>query len=155
MHNEVVSFLPSQFDTPLSTRSLTATASPLVLICSDVVLCFQNMRYFPGIIFPLTPYGSGALDEFYPSVQNLWAMFIHALLVFVELVFILSVPFFVFFIGIGCVVYSGIVTLVVYLLCQRLNGKRSGRTMSDPDILEGYDKKEGEVWVFVNGVAVG
>jgi hypothetical protein len=155
MSNKTVSFLPSQVDTPQSTNALTTTTSPLALVYSDVILVFQNLSYVPGIIFPLTPYRSGSLDELYPSVQNFKAMLIHFVLVFVQLFFILSVPFWVFIITAGWMAYSGIVALVIYFFCQCLNGRRSGRMTSDPNILEGYDKKEGEVWVFVNGVAVG
>jgi hypothetical protein len=83
-------------------------------------------------------------------------MLVHLILVFIELAFILSVPFFVFFVGAGCVAYSCVVALVLSIICRGLNGGNSGRIiLSDPDILEGFDKKEGEVWVFVNGVAVG
>jgi hypothetical protein len=152
---KIVSFVPSQIDTPLSTNALTNTTSPLALFCSDIVLIFQNLLYLPGIVFPLTPYGSGALDELYPSAPNIRAMLIHAILVFVELAFILSVPFFVFFVGAGWVAYSGIVALIVYIFSLCLNGRGEMIQVSDPNILEGFDKKEGEVWVFVNGVAVG
>jgi len=76
--------------------------------------------------------------------------------VVIQLVFVLSVPFFFFCIGAGCLAYSGIVALIVYLICPILNGGKSGRiVVSDPNIMEEYDKREGEVWVFVNGVAVG
>jgi hypothetical protein len=53
------------------------------------------------------------------------------------------------------VAYSGIVALIVYIFSLCLIGSGDMFQVSDPNILEGFDKKEGEVWVFVNGVAVG
>jgi hypothetical protein len=156
MYSQGVSFLPSQVDTPLSTKAITTTSSPVVLLRSDIGLFFNNLFYLFGIVLPLTSYGSGPLDELYPSAQNLWAVFIHIALVFIELAFVLSVPFFIFFAGVGCIVYSAVVGIILYPMCCCLNGGRSGQIiLSDPHILDGYDKKEGEVWVFVNGVAVG
>ena len=156
MYHKLVSFLPSQIDTPQSTSAFITTISPLTLIYSDVVLCFRNFAYLPGIVFPMTPFGSGTLDEFYPSAPNLWAMLIHAVLVCIELAFVLSVPFFVFFVGAGCVAYCGITAIIVSGFCLCLNGRRShGNVSSNPKIMDGYDKREDEIWVFVNGVAVG
>lgn len=145
----------SQVNTPSSTSALTTTTSPFTLLCSDVALIYHNLPYLPGIMLPMTPYGSGPLDELYPSPLNLFAMSVHAVLCCVELFFVLSVPFFVFFVGVGCILYSAFVALVVYIQCLCLNGSERGLMTSNPDIMRGYDEKKDEVWVFVNGVAVG
>lgn len=157
-NSKTISVLPSQIDIPLSTSAFNTTTSPFSLFCSDVVLVLQNLGYFSGTFLPLTPYGSGALDELYPSIQNISIIIIHIFLFFFELGFVLSMPFFVFFfVGAGWVTYCGLVAPILYMVCLYLNGtEKSGRIVcSDPSILEGYDKKEDEVWLFVNGVAVG
>jgi hypothetical protein len=152
-----VSFLPSQIDTPQSTDALTTTNSPFVLFCSDVVLVFENICYIFGIICPPILYGSGPLDELYPSARNLYAIVIHLVLFFFQSIFILSMPFFVFFVGAVWVTYCAIAAIFFYIICLSLNGTgQSGqRVYSHPSYLHGYDKKEDEVWLFVNGVAVG
>jgi hypothetical protein len=100
MYDKIVSFLPSQIDTPQSTNAFT-TAYTYVLGCGALL---PKLRLYARIVLPMTPFGSGTLDEFYPSAPNLWAMLIHTILVCiqVELAFVLSVPFFVFFVGAGC-----------------------------------------------------
>jgi hypothetical protein len=113
MYHKIVSFLTSQIDTPQPTSAFTNTTSPLTLMYSDVVLCFRNFVYTPGIVLPMTPFGSGTLDEFYPSAQNIWAMLIHAISVCIELAFVLPVPLFVFFVGAGCVACCGITVIIV------------------------------------------
>ncbi|KAL6302978.1 hypothetical protein BKA93DRAFT_735908 [Sparassis latifolia] len=156
MSNGSVSFLPSQVDAPVSTRPLTTSASPFDLLYADIVLFFQNWRYLPGIVLPLTPTPSGPLDELYPSVANLWAISVHVVLIVIEGVYILSIPLSPFFVNAAFIAYSGTVLIIVYMICFLLNKGVSGEfVFSDERLLEGYEKRDGEVWVFVNGVAVG
>jgi hypothetical protein len=50
----------------------------------------------------------------------------------------------------------GITVIIVSGFCLCLNGWKSHQNvLSDPNIMDGYDKREDEIWVFVNGVAVG
>ncbi|KAL6300931.1 hypothetical protein BKA93DRAFT_828632 [Sparassis latifolia] len=99
-----------------------------------------ELEISPGIVLQLTPTPSGPLDESYPSVANLWAISIHVILIVIQ----------------AFIAYSGTVLIIVYMTCFLLNKGVSGEFVySDERSLEGYERRDGEVWVFVNGVAVG
>ncbi|KAK6582500.1 hypothetical protein PZA11_004908 [Diplocarpon coronariae] len=129
------------------------TGSPLALLRQDIVSALQLIPFLPSAIFPLTPFRSGRLCELYPSPANLHDMFLHGILIGMQVPFVLSVPFWillpVWWVGLGVVVFIALNESICYLL----NGKEL-ELKSNPDYAE-QRGHEHEQWIFLNGVAVG
>jgi len=81
-------------------------------------------------------------------------MFLHFILVLIQLPFILSIPFWVLLpvpvILFGCAGFWVVNSTIAYLL----NGSQM-RFASDPKYAEARKEHEREQWIFLNGVAVG
>lgn len=103
---------------------------------------------------PIRPFGSGNLDELYPSRQNLFCILVHFVLAILQLAFIVVLPFAIIFpVWMGLAFVSGFMVLN-WLFCKLLNGR--GLTFhSDPKYAMPLPEHEHEQWVFLNGVAVG
>lgn len=103
---------------------------------------------------PIKPWNSGELDELYPSRKNLFCIFVHFVLVILQLCFILALPIAIFFplwmsgLGIGALL------LLNWAMCKLLNGKEL-IFHSEKKFARALPEHEHEQWVFVNGVAVG
>ncbi|KAH7370170.1 hypothetical protein BKA65DRAFT_531885 [Rhexocercosporidium sp. MPI-PUGE-AT-0058] len=137
-----------------STTPHSYTGSPLSLLKHDILSALQFYLYLPYIVFPLTPQLSGPLCELYPSRGNLYDIFLHGILILIQLPFVLSVPFWLMFPlwwVVGCVV--GFV-MVNQSICFLLNGKDM-RVESKKEFAERRKEHEHEQWIFLNGVAVG
>lgn len=150
-----VKFYPSQIGSDLVTP-LSYTASPGKLFFQDLWLVFVNLRFVPGIFIPLTCTPSGVLDELYPSPGNLLNLALHAVLFFLQLCFILSVP--IWFIMPVWVVATGftIFWMFNYLLCLILNGSASVSTCeSAPEYAQRKEEFAHERWLYMNGVCTG
>ncbi|KAH6721622.1 hypothetical protein BKA61DRAFT_639613 [Leptodontidium sp. MPI-SDFR-AT-0119] len=137
-----------------STMSHSYTGSPLSLLKQDVLSALQFYLYLPYIVFPLRPQLSGPLCELYPSRENLYDMFLHGILIIMQLPFVLSVPFWLMFplwwvVG-GVVVF----VMVSESICFLLNGKDM-QVQSKEEFAERRKEHEHEQWIFLNGVAVG
>jgi hypothetical protein len=130
------------------------TGSPIKLFYYDVKYSVMHLFDLPSIVFPWTPYGSGHLDELYPSIENLYSMFLHLVLFICQALFLLSVPFWFIF---PVWLVAGFVTVFMLLnsmFCFLLNGFKMHYD-SDPEITKKMPKHDNEQWVFLNGVAVG
>lgn len=81
-------------------------------------------------------------------------MFLHLILILMQLPFILSIPFWLLFPG--WMVLIGIIVFAVVNkgICYLLNGSKL-RFTSDPKYAAAKKEHEHEQWVFLNGVAVG
>ncbi|KUJ10903.1 uncharacterized protein LY89DRAFT_626491 [Mollisia scopiformis] len=129
------------------------TGSPLTLLRHDIASAFSFSLFLPFIVYPMNPLRSGHLCELYPSLANLWSMFLHVLLIVLQLPFLLSIPFWIFL-----PVWVVVLGLTGFLVVNQgiwwlLNGSRM-EYPSNP----AYAKKDGhehEQWIFLNGVAVG
>ena len=84
-----VSFIPSQVGSP-DEIPLPYTASPLRLLASDIILVIHHLGSVVWLFSPLWPCKSGALDETYPSRQNIWCGVVHVVLVIAQLLFLIS-----------------------------------------------------------------
>ncbi len=141
-------------------KPLPYTASPLRLVLKDTML-FLKITFvlpviagLPSIVLPILPFRSGPLDELYPSFANLWAVALHIVLVFAQVLFVLSLlPFAITLPGpvygiyvIGFVLSNNAVSVL-------LNGPRK-KFRSDTD-MKGWPDHDDEKWFFINGVAVG
>jgi hypothetical protein len=130
------------------------TGSPLKLLRQDVVSAFKFWLFLPFIIYPFKPLSSGQLCELDPSAANLWSMFLHVILIILQLPFILSIPLWVFLpvwsVIIGVAVFWAVNSVIWYLL----NGSKM-RYPSNPKYAEKKPEHAHEQWIFLNGVAVG
>jgi hypothetical protein len=120
-----VTFRPSQI---LNVREVVPpayTTSPITLLVADIILCLSSLRYMPGIIFPIRPFGSGQRDELYPSADNLRCVAIHGFLIVYQLAFILTLPICILLIPpIGSLIYVFTVLAINTAVCKTLNGKQ-------------------------------
>ncbi|RHZ53247.1 uncharacterized protein CDV56_103957 [Aspergillus thermomutatus] len=151
----VVTYLPSQSrkkqDVPLP-----YTASPLQLLWADILLFLRSLWSLPGIILPLKPWNSGALDELYPSKENLRDIVVHLFLALYQLMFLLSLPICVIlaFPALGIGIYMTIALTLNWVICRfALNG--SARILQSRVPVEPRPEHEREHWIFVNGVGAG
>lgn len=130
------------------------TDSPLKLLRQDVASAFTFWLFLPFIVYPFSPVSSGPLCELYPSAANLWSMFLHIILVIMQVPFLLSIPFWFFFplwsVSIGVAIFW----LINQGICYLLNGSQM-RYPSDPKFAAAKDEHAHEQWIFLNGVAVG
>ena len=130
------------------------TDSPLKLLRHDVWSALKLLALSPYIVFPISPFGSGEHCELYPSAANLWNILLHTVLILMQIPFIFSVPFWIFF-----PVWSVIIAVAAFwaanqTICYILNGSKLQYT-SDPRYAKLKDAHKHEQWIFLNGVAVG
>jgi hypothetical protein len=151
-----VNYGPSQDDRTKQTSTLLYTQSPLQLLWYDIKL-FAGMLYAVlGIIFPLVPFGSGPLDELYPSMNNLFDLGFHGIFIVAQLVFLFSLPVLTIIPWIpsgAFVAYIIGFILINKLLFGILNGKKWVHH-SNVDLSQ-YPSHDDEKWIFINGVSVG
>lgn len=151
----VVSFQPSQKggQAPPPEERLSFTDEPMKLLWFDTTLFFQLIWYLPNIILPMQPCGSGNLDELHLSPANLWAMFLHLLLIILQLGFLFSLPFCIIFPVWSVIIYTTAVLLTNSAICKLLNGSHTSLMSTTP--LQHRPEHDSERWIFLNGVAVG
>jgi hypothetical protein len=148
-----IRFFGSQIDST-ATTPLPYTGTPLTLIRHDLATFFLYIRCLPYILLPLSPFPSGSLDELYPSFQNLWCMFLHAVLAVAQSLFLLSIPvwFFTPLWMVGAFVAAFLA--LNEAACWGLNGGKAFYD-SNPECVEGREERKDEQWIFMNGVSVG
>ena len=152
-HAKHIKFHGSQIGSQ-ATIPLPYTDSPLTLLRSDILAALRFYLFLPFIIMPLRPQLSGSLSELYPSASNLWSMFLHLILVCMQLPFILSIPFWVFFPVWSVLIGVGIFWVINRGIWHLLNGKDMA-TWSEAKFTTGKEVRKNEQWIFLNGVAVG
>ena len=149
----VVEFLPDQLNNWVSTAPRPYTSSPWELIWIDLLLFFRLFWALPYIVFPLWPTTSGAFDELSFTRENLTDIGLHVLLIFMQLAFLVSLPFCIV-VPLGWVaLYIAGFLFVNSIICKALNGSKSFLTSQTN--LEHFPKHDDERWIFLNGVAVG
>lgn len=131
------------------------TDLPFRLLVKDVYFFFVYSWAIPWVLHPIFTYGSGELDELYPTLQNALCVLLHFVLAVLQLGFLLILPFMAFWLptAIATVLVLGLL-LVNKLLCMLLNGSEF-EFHSDEKYAKALPEHEHEQWVFVNGVAVG
>ncbi|RDW78345.1 hypothetical protein BP5796_06197 [Coleophoma crateriformis] len=99
---------------------------------------------------------SGRLCELYPSAGNLFDIFLHLLLLCIQIPFLISVPFWILLPFPPVTFVLGIIGFwtVNQSICYVLNGSKI-EYQSDPKYAVPRKEHEHEQWVFLNGVAVG
>lgn len=130
------------------------TDLPWRLLIKDIYFFFTYAWALPWILLPVSPYGSGDLDELYPSWRNIFCISVHFVLVIFQLLFLLALPISLFFpIWMGITGVAGFLTFN-WLICKLLNGKEVS-FQSDEKYAKALPEHAHEQWVFLNGVAVG
>ncbi|KAK7745896.1 hypothetical protein SLS53_002615 [Cytospora paraplurivora] len=139
-----------------SVISYSYTDRPLVLLAWDIYYFFRFSWAIPYIIWPWNPYDSGDMSELAPTWGNFWSIFIHVILVFLQLAFILFFPPVALFLPVWVTLCGVVLFLTVNrALCQLINGKDEV-FYSDPEYARhGQEKFAHEQWIFLNGVAAG
>lgn len=134
------------------------TGSPLQLLKEDVKNAFCFYQFLPFIVWPIRPSRSGDLCELYPSVANLLDMFLHFILVLMQipfLIFLALTPLWMWFFPLGPVVVGIVIFWTINQgICFILNGSKL-QYASDPKLTPRSKEFENEQWIFLNGVAVG
>ncbi|KAG5977397.1 hypothetical protein E4U55_006852 [Claviceps digitariae] len=130
------------------------TDYPIKILLQDLRYLFVYAWSIPRVLMPLSPCGSGDLDELYPSYKNMFCVAVHGVLATLQLMFICGLPLAVFFplwmTGIGMTGFF----ILNWMLCRLLNGSElvyySDKKYAKPD-----PAHEHEQWVYLNGVSVG
>ncbi|KKK20741.1 hypothetical protein ARAM_002713 [Aspergillus rambellii] len=150
-----VMYLPPQLAEPPNSP-LPYTASPWKLLWTDICLFFRCARYLPGIIFPLTPWNSGCLDELYPSLRNIVSVTLQLVLSVCQLLFLLSLPILLVWMvpTLGVLVYMVTVLFLNKGICDLFLNRGDSVLVSSVPEKEAPEHQH-EHWIFINGVAVG
>ncbi|KAI8624156.1 hypothetical protein F5Y19DRAFT_480925 [Xylariaceae sp. FL1651] len=130
------------------------TDLPWNLVAWDIKYFFTFAWALPWIIWPVRPCDGGHFDELSFTAENVWCIFIHILLVILQLCFLIALP-----IAFLLPVYLFVAALAVFflvngLLCRCLNGSTITYD-SDPKYAQALEEHQHEQWIFLNGVAVG
>ena len=137
---------------------LTYTGSPFQLLRADILSAWKYKWFLPFIVIPFTPWPSGKLDELcLRSYKNVWALFLHTILILAQLGFGVWLALGVVFWFPVWGYVGGMVGFWAFnkAFCVLINGwKRefNSKVEISPECLEKYKH---EKWVFMNGVAVG
>ncbi|CAG7929708.1 unnamed protein product [Penicillium olsonii] len=135
---------------------LPYTASPIRLLWGDLCLFVSLIGHLPGIFIPLHLCRTGPLDEFYPSVHNIFIVAVHLLLAVYQVSFLISLPLMVLcmvpalwilaYLAIGLGLSYGAVMLF-------LNGFEQILVSKVP--VAERPGHERECWLYINGIAAG
>lgn len=137
-----------------ATTPQSYTTAPLSLLKADIASAFNFAAFLPFIVFPAKPLNSAELCELYPSAANLWSMFLHLVLMLMQIPFIMSLPFWLFFPMWWVVGGIALFWMVNQSICFLLNGKAM-EFPSNPNFAKKNLEHAHEQWIFLNGVAVG
>ncbi|EGO55384.1 hypothetical protein NEUTE1DRAFT_85645 [Neurospora tetrasperma FGSC 2508] len=130
------------------------TDRPLKLMAFDIYYFFKFIWALPYVLIPLSPSDSGDLDELSITRGNLFCVGLHAILVVLQLGFIVTLPTLILFPVWTAALAIGLFILVNHGLCTFLNGKEV-EYHSDPKYAPALPEHAHEQWIFINGVAVG
>lgn len=129
------------------------TDNPWQLLMHDIKTFFHFFWALPWIVWPVRPCPGGNFDELSFTCKNVFCIFVHTILVILQLVFILTLPMLILFPIWSVAAYLVVFFSVNWLLCRLLNGSERVY-VSDSKYAEQEDHPN-EKWVFLNGVAVG
>ncbi|WQF80642.1 Putative alpha/Beta hydrolase [Colletotrichum destructivum] len=120
-------------------------------------LVTTSQRRFQRLVDPYFP--SGEMDELYPSIGNLICLGAHGLLVIVQLLFLLSLPWVATLPFNVILPYAFAFVTLNYIVCIPLNAGTSKGMLTSQDRFwpesEHWERHDDELWIFLNGVSVG
>ncbi|KAI5462348.1 hypothetical protein BGZ63DRAFT_211457 [Mariannaea sp. PMI_226] len=132
----------------------THTDPPRVLFIKDIYYFFVYIWALPWVVWPISTSGPKEFNELSLTRQNLFCISIHTILIILQLLFLLSLPFLIVFpiwtVAIGVAAFM----TVNWALCRVLNGSEEVY-YSDEKYAPSLPEHENEQWVFLNGVSVG
>ncbi|KAG6023911.1 hypothetical protein E4U41_001907 [Claviceps citrina] len=130
------------------------TDFPLKLLLRDAYAFFVYCWAVPRVLSPLRPPGLNDLDELYPGPVNMFCAAVQAVLIVLQLLFLLSIPgAFVFPLWM-CALGAGGFLLLNWSLCRLLNA-RCLTYFSDDEYAPARPEHAHEQWVYINGIATG
>lgn len=132
------------------------TDRPLKLLAWDIYSFFRFSWAIPYVLWPFRPFDSGHLSELAPTWANAWCIFVHVVLVVLQLGFVLCFPPVALFMPLWMTLASaGAFMALNKALCMLINGTDEV-FHSDPQYAApGQERFAHEQWVFLNGVAAG
>ncbi|KAK7992047.1 hypothetical protein PG996_012938 [Apiospora saccharicola] len=130
------------------------TDAPFTLLMWDIYYFFYFVWALPWVVWPLRPCHGGHFDEMAFTSSNMWCLFIHGILIVLQLGFILTLPLLVLVPVWTAILWVGFFATVNWALCLLLNGP-SLTYKSDSMYAEAKDEHAHESWIFINGVACG
>ncbi|KAK8084886.1 hypothetical protein PG997_006157 [Apiospora hydei] len=130
------------------------TDTPFTLLMWDIYYFFYFAWALPWIVWPLRPCHGGHFDEMAFSASNMWCLFIHGVLIILQLGFILTLPLLVLLPVWTAILWVAFFSTVNWALCLSLNGPTL-TYHSDPKYAEAKEEHAHESWIFINGVACG
>ncbi|ROT35737.1 hypothetical protein SODALDRAFT_283286 [Sodiomyces alkalinus F11] len=134
------------------------TDLPSRLLMWDIYYFFYYAWALPWILMPIGTGddwpNSGHLDELAWTWQNAFCIVVHAVLVVLQMLFLLWLPFVVVLPIWTAAIGFAVFFTVNWALCLLLNGP-SIEYHSDPHYAPALPEHADEQWIFINGVAVG
>lgn len=131
------------------------TDMPMKLFIWDVRTFFRFLWFLPWVVWPLTPCDSGEFDELSLTPGNLWCIFLHSILIVLQLGFLLVlIPVCVLLPVWTAALAVAAFFAVNWLLVLGMNGN-SLTYESDPKYAPALPEHAHEKWIFINGVAAG
>jgi hypothetical protein len=131
------------------------TDMPLKLLMWDVKTFFTFAYALPWVMWPISPSDSGEFDELSLTRGNLFCIFVHIILIILQLGFLLVVIPLCILLPVWLAAISlAIFFAINWLLVLTLNGS-SPTYNSDPKYALALDEHAHEKWIFINGVAAG
>lgn len=134
------------------------TDLPSRLLMWDVYYFFYYAWALPWILMPVGSGddwpNSGDLDELAWTWHNAFCITVHAVLVVLQILFLLCLPFIVVLPTWVAAIGLAIFFTLNWALCLLLNGS-SIEYHSDPEYAQALPEHAHEQWIFLNGVAVG
>ncbi|KAK6860907.1 hypothetical protein PG995_004543 [Apiospora arundinis] len=131
----------------------TYTDMPWKLILLDMWYAIKYSPSLPHVLWPLFP--TYTFDELRLNVQNMWCMFIHAVLIILQVSFFLSLPMAAFLPGWTTLTAIGVFLSVNWVICRFLLNGPSLIYKSRPQYALDRKEHQNEQWIFLNGVSVG
>lgn len=140
--------IPSDMDT-----------NPFRLVWEDICSVFRLAKLLPLIFIPLLPLHSKPLDELYPSLGNLWDIFLHITLIVSQVCLLISLPialmtFWIFPLVVHLVFYAAF-TFLTMIIIRLLNGAPTRRSLIGIPRTRPPVNDATEPWFFINGIATG
>jgi hypothetical protein len=148
-----ITFYPSQAGSPTGKLPIAYTGHPLHLLWSDLCLIWRQKGRVGGILLPIHPFKLDEFDELYLSSKNVLAIIVHAFLVVMQLLFLLSL-----FIGLFVPVWMFGIYVTTFLtfnyaICRVFLNGGVIKLESTVGMKGGIDSKD--YWIYLNGVSVG
>lgn len=152
-HEDRTEFFGSQVGGK-SVINYSYTDLPWKLLVWDIKTFFTFIWALPWIVWPVRPCDGDHFDELSYTADNVWSIFIHIILVILQVFFLILLP-----LAFVLPVYLFIAALAIFflinwLLCRCLNGKTITYE-SDPIYAPALEEHQHEQWIFLNGVAAG